>query len=146
VKKTKRKKKKLKKPKTKRSRTKNAALNKHLNSKVRQEYLDYDYLDQLSPKELDWLNRFTEENLGANFNHAGPKFTKTKKKKREIYNENNARNRCLYGKLKSQGRIYSTEDSFSAIEAEVNKEHLSPDELENEIINYIDDKLEKSKV
>lgn len=57
--------------------------------------IDYDYLKNLSPKELDWLESFTQEEYGNNFNHAGKKLNKTKKDKKRIFNNTNAANRCI---------------------------------------------------
>ena len=91
--------------KTKRSQVKYPSLEKHYNSRVRQEYIDADYLDQLSPEELDWYARFMEEHNNANFNHRGDTLIDEPEKRREIYGENNARNRCLYGRSKAHGTM-----------------------------------------
>lgn len=83
---------------------------------IRSEMLDQDYLKKLTKEEKDWLMRFNEEYVGANFNHSGkrihPKKTTTKTVKKtgetrkvDIYKKscedaNNARNRDSYGKAK----------------------------------------------
>lgn len=94
-----------KKKKTKRSQIKHPSLEKHYNSRVRQEYIDADYLDQLSPEELDWYARFMEEHNNANFRHKGDTLIDDPEKRKQIYNENNARNRCLYGRSKAHGNM-----------------------------------------
>lgn len=56
--------------------------------------IDFDYINQLSDKEKEFLNSFTEEYYIANFNHDGKKLHKTKEQRREVYRANNASNRC----------------------------------------------------
>jgi hypothetical protein len=84
------------KKKTTRDKKKNPGLNKHLFSRVKQEYHDYDYIDKLSEKEKQWLSTFTEEYLGARLNHKNKKLHRTKKLKRDCFNRNNARQRDTY--------------------------------------------------
>lgn len=78
---------------TKRSRIKYPGLDKSVHPKVRQDLIDHDYIDKLSPSEKKWLSDFNEEYLGGNFKHGGRVKHKTKKEKRDCYNRNNARNR-----------------------------------------------------
>jgi hypothetical protein len=101
---------------SKRSKNKYPNLQKNLNLKRRQELIDFDYIDQLSDEEKEWLNKFMGEYMGASF----PRQVVTKKdgtiykryssknlhKKEdrvEIYNQNNARNRDVYAKKTSTG-------------------------------------------
>lgn len=93
---------------TRRGAEKYPALRKDLNLRSRTDLIDYDYLDKLSPKELDWLNRFTAEYVGADFRH-DRKLHKSKKARRECYNANNARNRCVLTKAKAAGKLSSTD-------------------------------------
>ena len=113
-------------------------LNKQYNSKIRQEYLDYDYIDQLSEKEKEWLNSFTEEYIAANFNHPGKTFHKTKKSKREIYNQNNARNRCLMSQSRAQNKL----DNYTqSVEESIEEKNLSNTrDIEDSMIDYLDKK------
>lgn len=53
--------------KKKRDSEKYPALNPRLNSKTKQSYIDYDYVDKLSEKDKDWLNRFSGEYYSGNF-------------------------------------------------------------------------------
>lgn len=82
-----------------------AALNPKRAVKNRQEQLDVPYLDKLNDKEKAWLNNFLEESVITNFQHKGKKFYTSKKAKRKLYSENNARNRCVYTKAKSMGTL-----------------------------------------
>lgn len=75
------------------------------NSKIKRELLDMDYVHLLDDTEKQFLNNFLEETVNTNFKHEGKKFIKSKKKQLEIYNENNARNRCLYNIAKVTGRL-----------------------------------------
>jgi hypothetical protein len=93
------------KPKPRRNSAKYPGLEKSLCRRVVREYMDQDYIDKLSPKEKEWLSSFNEEWLSANFNHKGKKLHKSKAKKREIYNRNNARNRDLTSILKQRGHV-----------------------------------------
>ena len=96
------------------------ALQQELNLKTRQDLLENDYLDKLSEKEKDWLNRFNEEYVNTNFSHEGkrvhPKKIRIKtlksgeKKKIDVYkNEaeqrNNSRNRCVLTREKARGEF-----------------------------------------
>jgi hypothetical protein len=89
--------------KSRRSQSKYPALEPHLNTLIRQEYIDYDYLHKLSEDEKDWLNRFTEEELCANLTHNGEKFTEVEnpKARSRIWKRNNDRNFCAYGNAKA---------------------------------------------
>lgn len=121
---------------TKRSKINNPGLKPNYNSKIRQEYLDYDYLDKLSPEDLKWLNSFSEEYLGTNFNHPGKKLFKSKAKKRELYNQNNARNRCLFSQTRAKGGLTMIgEDSISKYEKYDESIYFNEDDM----IDYLDD-------
>ncbi len=83
--------------KSRRGRTKYPALDPGLNLKTRTDLIDYDYVDKLSPEEKKWLNKFTEEYVNASVD---PKKLKknlhnTEKLKKDCYDRNNARNRCI---------------------------------------------------
>lgn len=109
------------KKKSKRDNEKYPALKPHLNLKTRYELYDMDYIDQLSEKDKDYLNRFMEEWANANFNHEGKKLDKTKKAKNDSYNRNNARNRCILTKAKASGKLIDLE-SFRGVSSQLNPE------------------------
>lgn len=50
-----------------RSQSKYPALDPKLNLKTRADLLDYDYIDQLSEKDKQWLNDFSNEYVNADF-------------------------------------------------------------------------------
>jgi hypothetical protein len=125
-----------KKKKTPRRKVKYPALKKQYNSRIRQEYIDYDYIDQLGKKELDFLNRFTEEETNANFKHGGKLINKTDKEKRACYNRNNSRNRDIYSIAKARGQVIDKEDWFVDFCVMNEDEYISEDDL----IDIIDKK------
>lgn len=91
-----------KKSTSKRSKSKYPALSKHLNLKSRQELIDYDYLDKLNPKELEFLNKFTEEYVNDNMDRKNLKknLHNTKALKKDCDDKNNSRNRDIFNRAK----------------------------------------------
>lgn len=96
----------MKKKKNRRNNAKYPALRPELNLKTRSDLIDYDYIDQLSEKDKDWLNRFTEEYTHARFDHKGKKI---QTKRKDSYDRNNARNRDILTRVKAEGRLKATE-------------------------------------
>lgn len=83
--------------------------------RVRREFADQDYVNELSDEEREWLSKFNSEYYGA-------AITKTKqgtvKKKhlhtktehaKEIYDNNNRRNNDLYGVTRINGLLSNLE-------------------------------------
>jgi hypothetical protein len=118
------------KKKSRRSRSKHPALNPRFAPKVRKDYLDFDYLNQLSPEEKDWLNKFVDEELHASFKNDERDLNKTQEEKRRVYSNNNSRNRDLYGVTKAN-RLLSGIDDVG------NPEWNDGDEVKGDLdINY----------
>jgi hypothetical protein len=113
--------------KNKRELSKYPALDPKVNLKSRIDLLDYDYLNKLNEKELEWLNKFTEEYTHASLNTKNPKknLHKTKKMRIDCYNRNNSRNRDVLTKGKMSNKLdgieklnnlgYSEEDKINMI-------------------------------
>lgn len=97
-----------------------------------------DYVDQLSDREKEWLTAFVREEVLADFAHSGKKLNKTKKSKREIYNKNNASNRCIYSlngiKTARSGEKVNSEE----IVAKWRKFEATKDDIEDAMIDLID--------
>lgn len=106
-----------------RSKAKYPALDPTLNLRTRYEEIEQNqYINgvknengetvirELTHSEKDWLNRFNEEFVNANFNHKGKKIDATKASKKKSYDKNNARNRCIYTKAKASGTLNYIED------------------------------------
>lgn len=111
-------------------------LEKSVTKRVAREYLDQDYIDKLSDKDKQWLSNFNEEWLSANFNHQGKVLHKSKEKKREIYNRNNARNRDTMSILKQRGHIVQPNDL--AVEADSIAPTNEKNHVEDAVIDRID--------
>jgi len=91
---------------TKRSREKYPNLKPELNLKTRFEQLSIDYLDKLNDSEKEWLNKFNGEYVGASFNKDNRKnIQKSKAHRKDSYDRNNARNRCVLTRAKATGIV-----------------------------------------
>lgn len=89
-----------------------------MNLKGRQDYMDVEYVDgvydkhgnqvirKLTDDEKDFLAQFYKERLNAD--RSNSEHYHTDEEWKEIYKENNARNRCLLNKTKKMGTL----DSF----------------------------------
>lgn len=132
--------------KTRRSERMYSALDKDANLMIRQDLLDYDYLDKLNDKDKMWLNNFTAEYVHADFNHSGKRIHKKKlvtKKikstgqkrvfdvgKKDANDRNNARNSDVYAKAKANF-ILETEDKIKDTDGDMT--------TEDKIIRLIDE-------
>lgn len=98
-----------KKKRSRRSTSKYPALEKKYSLKTRGDLIDYDYIHKLSPKEKQWLNDFTNEEIHAAVKSGSVerrkenRFNKSKKATSKIYAANNARNACIWTKEKAKG-------------------------------------------
>lgn len=135
---------KAKKRKKKRDITAHPGLDKKLFSKVKQEYHDMDYINQLDDKSKKWLSQFMEEHLGAQLDPDTLKnkynrkaFHKTKKMRKDCFDRNNARQRDIYGLSKAIGKLddYNSEDTAQYLES-LSEE----DSYEDRLIDEIDKK------
>lgn len=110
----------MKKKKTRRSSKKYPALIPEMNLKTRQELIDYDYIDKLSESEKAWLNKFTEEYVGANLDRENFKnnLNNTKEMKQGIDKMNNLRKFDIYTNLKVINMLDSLDDYKSQVLSE----------------------------
>lgn len=117
--------------KNKRAKVKYSALDPTVNLKTRYELIsDYDYLDKLNDQEKAWLNKFTKEYVNADLNtkRKSKNLHRTERLKKDCYDRNNARNRCVWTKCKASGKFASIDE-------------VSPKVIENE--SYEDCLIEK---
>ena len=119
-----------------RSNAKYPALDPKYNLKSRSELIEADYIERLSDSEKDWLNRFNEEYVNANFKHKGATIQKTKAYKKDSYHRNNARNRDILTREHAMGHNVHLDDNVS-----FNPEKEIIEKLDKEIITK---KLKKS--
>lgn len=68
---------------TRRSKTKYPALDATKNLRSRSDLIDFDYLDKLSERELEFLNKFVSETIITDFNHH-PEMKKLIRQKKQI--------------------------------------------------------------
>jgi hypothetical protein len=81
--------------------------------KIRRDLFDQDYIDKLSNKELDFLDKFNREFNQADFKSApGKPLHKTKAERKICTDRNNARNRCMYSRAKARDQLENTEEAF----------------------------------
>jgi len=98
-----------------RKHAKNPALKPQYNPRKNREYVDYDYINQLSEQEKKWLNDFSDEYYNAAVRCKDRKtgenlvqtnrFHNTEKLKKSVTDAKNARERCEYSKAFAQGTI-----------------------------------------
>jgi truncated hemoglobin YjbI len=118
-------------PIKKRERAVYPGLEKRLFSRIKQEYHDYDYVDKLSDKDKKWLSDFTSEWLGANLNDSDKKMHKSNKRRKQVFDMNNARNRDLLSNVKAGGLV---DDVYSLEE----RSTIDPSKAEDAIIDSIE--------
>jgi len=136
-----------KKKATKRSKEKYPALQPRVNSRIRQEYIDYDYVDELSDEEKQWLNDFTEEFtnavVGKQSEAENNRFHNTAELVKDCTDRNNAQNRCLYGRVRNRvaaTKLLNYEDVINMVEDQLSRE-INPEEVEDAFIEYLDEEF-----
>lgn len=125
--------------KSKRSQTKYPALNPGLNLKSRTELLDYDYLHKLNEKELEWLNKFTEEYVNAKMDTDNPRknLHRSKSLRKDCYDRNNSRNRDVLTRQKACNKNVYLDD---IVEKGYTEENRLNARVELKKLGVIDDK------
>lgn len=93
-------------------------LNPNHQVRTRREFIDYDYVNQLSKEEIEFLKKFTDEYYGGGnfkrnedrtFNYS-KNAHKTDIERRECYKRNARQSRDLYNLLKISGRLENIGD------------------------------------
>jgi hypothetical protein len=123
----------MQKKKTKRSQAKNADLQPSLNLKTRYDLYDQDYLDKLSPKELEWLNQFNKEYVGDSLDREQPKnnLHNTRALIKDCGDRNNSRNRDVLTRAKAANHLADYEELVDKAETHT---------VEDDIIGELDKK------
>lgn len=85
------------------------------NRKVLRDLIDYDYLDKLSPDNLDYLEQFSKETYTASFDHKNTGFKRRKplnnrEQQKILYKENNRRNQDILAIKKGSNMIDEIKD------------------------------------
>ena len=135
--------KKPRKTKSRRDKAENPALDRKFMPRVRQELIDYDYLDQLSPEEKSWLNKFTDEYVNASFKKDGTDIQPYEKYGKDSNDRNNSRNRCLYTALKNKAnkhnnkKLLNYDSVLSDVEDELSRD-VDPMHMENAYVDFLE--------
>lgn len=139
------------KKRTRRSKVRYPALERKYNLRSRQDFADMDYIDKLGPAEKDFLNRFIEETVNANFNHPGKVLIRDKKEQKKVYKANNARNRDVYNRKKTTGDMiflgdktidnkdYRIDDDAIIAKVDSDLKYEQACETANELSNTLED-------
>lgn len=91
--------------KLKEIRTKYKHLNPNYQPASRRDLIDYDYLEQLSEDELEFLNKFTAENISANFKDIPSSRLVNDSIKKQVFKENYRRNADIMAQSRSKKSI-----------------------------------------
>ncbi len=113
-----------------------------VNSRIKQDKIDFDYLHKLNQEELAWLDKFMNEENNAAFLNDGTDFNQTKEERKKIYDRNNSANRDQYGIVKAKvanTHLLQYEKNISKIE-EQNSHGVNPQTMENAYIEFIESK------
>lgn len=114
--------------KKKRASTKYPALNPRVNSRTKQQYIDYDYLDKLTQAEMEWLNRFSGEYYSGDFKKepgsvkGDGKYLKDSihstdaATRKECYDRNNHNNMDYFSVATAKGEAVCTTDLIEAVD------------------------------
>lgn len=134
---------KLKKQKNRRDKIKHPALDKRFMPRVRQELIDFDYIDQLNEEEKNYLNKFVDEYINASFKKDGTDIQSYEKYGKDSNDRNNARNRCLYSALKNKANKHNNKRlvNYDAVGAEIENQasrEIDPQHIENAYIDFIE--------
>ena len=100
----------------------------------RNDLADYDYLTKLSHTELKWLKGFNREFVNADFKHKYTRLIKGKKKRKSVYDANNARYRDLYNQTKWSNLLYlnpTVRDRKNQQAVDINMEDIMIEYLDN---------------
>lgn len=133
-----------KKPKKKRDLREYPGLDRRLFSKIKQEYHDIDYADQLDDEAKKWLSQFMEEDLGAQLNEETLKnkygrepLNKSAKQRKGCFDRNNHRNVDIYSLGRATGRL--TDISSPIVQGDIDST------VEEDYEDFIIDKIDKTK-
>lgn len=79
---------------------------------MRADLIDQDYIEKLSPKEREWLNKFNREYVSDTLDRKNLKknLHRTKKLKKDCDDRNNARNRDVLTRAKAANQLSDYEE------------------------------------
>jgi hypothetical protein len=123
-------------------RKKHADLDPIYMPRVRREFVDHDYINELNNEEKDWLSKFDSEYYGASIQKT--KTGNIKKKHihdknehaKELYDSNNKRNNDLYGVTRINGLLENIDGQDDGIGI---ADHTKSEQAMIELITYKED-------
>lgn len=115
------------------------ALRKDLNLRSRQDEIEVDYINKLSKKEKEWLNKFNSEYVNADLDRDNLEnnIHNTKSLKSKCDKRNNERRKCGYTRSKAARKLDHIDDFTKEIVIE---------NYEDMLIKKIDKSNKKKKV
>lgn len=122
----------------------------NVTTNLRKTYLDYDYLEKLTPEQLNWLDRFTDEYYGGGFEKENGEFTKdnlhkTDALRKDCYNRNNAQNRCIFNRQNSLGALAELNEYYAEVEEGIRSNGLNTTQnVQDLILDIKNAKFKKS--
>lgn len=111
---------------------------------IRQEYVDYDYVDKLSDYEKQWLADFTIEHYNASVGKQKDegkdnRFMKSKEDIKDCTDRNNWRNNDVYGKKRAHNElIYSQAEG--TIDPQIRNKWAKQQSYEEVMVKLLDEK------
>jgi hypothetical protein len=135
-------------------RSKHASLTKKNNSRIRQEYIDLDYVNELDDTvsncelpngdmvtEKEYMSLFMKEwnnaGVGKQEDAKDNVFHRTAKEVKDCTDRNNSRNRCTYSQFKAMGRVIHGENAVLH-ELNENSKMQASNSTEDALIDIID--------
>ena len=114
---------------------------------IRQEYMDYDYIDKLSDEDKQFLADFTAEHYNASVGKQSDegkdnRFAKSKKEVKDAQHRNNLRNNDVYGKAKAHNDLVYSQ-SEGVIDPQIRNKWTKQQSYEDAMIEILDYKRQK---
>lgn len=133
---------------------KNHATNKNYMPRVRKEFVDMDYMKDLSDKDKAWMEKFAGEYYGGSLNTEQPRknIHKSRKGIKDCFDRNNRQNNDVYGVTNANGLLNKdlfqaedrnsgeSNDSMRPVQYTHPAQYSNPGITEDSLIEYIDNK------
>jgi len=111
---------------------------------IRQEYMDYDYVDKLSKEEKQWLADFTAEYYNASVGRQGDegkdnRFAKSKEEVKDSQHRNNLVNNDTYSKKRAHNDLIFSNNE-GVIDPQIRNKWAKQHSYEDAIVKILDHK------
>lgn len=131
--------------KKRRDQIKFPGFDKKYTTRIRQEKIDFDYIESLPEDAKEFLHKFIEEEINSKFANDGTDFNKSKEDRKKIYDRNNQANRDLYSNLKNKDnkfqnkKLVNFDSESNTIENELGQD-TDQNTLENTYVEFLEHK------